>query len=121
MASPTKVLHQPERHSFGQSPPRLDVRVVFVVGEFLALGAQPRGDPLDRGTARPVRTEHLPEKRPGRQQRSVDDSLPRGPFLREDQCEVFGRENLAQTEIKIRSLLLVQAKDLVLQPGRGRV
>ena len=46
-----------------------------VVGEFLALGAQPRGDPLDRGTARPVRTEHLPEKRPGRQQGSVDDSL----------------------------------------------
>jgi hypothetical protein len=54
MTAPTNVLHQPQRHRFGQSLPRLDVRVVFVVGEFLALGAQPRGDPLDRGTARPV-------------------------------------------------------------------
>src|SRR5271165_1901075 len=67
------------------------------------------------------RTEHLPEKRPCRQQGSVDDSLPCGPFLREDQCEVFGGENLAQTEIEIGLPLLVQAKDLVPQSGRGRV
>ena len=121
MTAPTNVLHQPQRHRFGQSLPRLDVRVVFVVGEFLALGAQPRGNPLDRGTARPVRTEHLPEKRPGRQQGGVDDAFPGGPFLREDQREVFGGKNLAQTEIEIGLLSLVQAKDLVPQPGRGRV
>src|SRR5208337_3494703 len=44
-----------------------------------------------------------------------------GPFLREDQCEVFGGKNLAQTEIQIGLLSLVQAKDLVPQSGRGRV
>ncbi len=60
------------------------------------------------------------EKRPCRQQGGVDDAFPGGPFLREDQREVFGGKNLAQTEIEIGLLSLVQAKDLVPQPGRGR-
>ena len=113
MTPPTNVLHQPERYGFGQPLSRLDVGIIFVVGEFLTLGTQPRGDPLHRGAARPVGIEHLPEKRPGRQQGSVDDVLPGGPFLLENLCQFIGGKNLVQTEIEIGLLGLIEAKDLV--------
>ncbi len=43
------------------------------------------------------------------------------PSSLEDHGEVFGEKNLAQAEIEIGFLLLMEAKDPMSDPSRGRV